>query len=126
MSYELLWEPRGVYLQFGGQVSINDILNATIQFEGNSRFDNLRYVIADYSRITGCDAKPTDIYDVWVMDAGAKRSNPNIKKAIVTTTSEVIELARCYKSMFMTAYPTEIFSTEVDARKWLGLSDELQ
>jgi len=72
MGYTLSWEPRGVVLRFSSRVTIRDILSASNTYQGDSRYDELSYVIADYSQITGCDASPTHIDDVWAVDYGAK------------------------------------------------------
>lgn len=120
MGYKLAWEPRGVVIRFFGQISINDLKKATIEYGSDARFDNLLHVIADYSQIAGCITRPADIEDIWAQDTGAKFSNPKIKKAIVTTSPEVIKLATYYKKELGSAFPVEIFTTEVDARAWLN------
>ncbi len=120
MSYELVWEPHGVVLNFSGQLVPNDPLNATADYEGDSRFDELLYVIADYTQITGCDARPDDIENVWAIDWAAKHSNPKIRKAVVTTSTAVIKMADHYRNNLGAAYPVEIFATRADARAWLN------
>jgi len=119
MGYKLSWEPRGVVLRFSGRVTISDILNASNAYQGNRWYDELLYVIADYSQITDCGARPNDIDDVWAVDYGAKRSNNKIKKAIVTTSPDVVALARRYASAPDPAFPVEVFAKEADARAWL-------
>jgi hypothetical protein len=119
MGYTLSWEPRGVVLRFAGRVTISDILSASNAYQGNRWYDELLYVIADYSQITDCDARPTDIDDVWAVDYGAKRSNNKIKKAIVTTSPEVVALARRYAAAPDPAFPVKVFAKEADARAWL-------
>lgn len=119
MSYETSWEPRGVLLCFSGDITIRDILNASVDYEKDCRFDDLLYVIADYSQITSCNSEPEHIDDVWVVDTGAKLSNRKIKKAIVTTNLKVISMAKRYKESTDSPFPVEIFTTEAEARKWL-------
>ncbi|MBI5108218.1 MAG: hypothetical protein HZA62_05680 [Rhodocyclales bacterium] len=119
MAYELAWEPRGVALIYSGLVSFDDIRNATIGYQGDSRFDDLHYVIADFLRVTGCNAKPTEIDYVWALDLAAGISNPKIKKAIITTHPGIIALAAHYKAQEIRAFPTEVFTQVDDARRWL-------
>ena len=119
MNCELVWEPHGVVLCFNGQVSINDILYATIAYQADPRFDDLLFVIADYSQITGCVANQPDIEVIWVADSGAAHTNPKIRKAVVTTSSDVIALAMQYKGIGTPAFPVEIFATQSQARAWL-------
>ena len=61
MSYELAWEPRGFSLTFSGRISFDDIRNATIDHQSDFRFDRIRCVVADFTRITGCDATLSEV-----------------------------------------------------------------
>lgn len=120
MPYKLAWEPQGVLLCFSGQISIADIGSATVEYQGDSRFDFIRYVVADYSQITECNACPADIDEVWAVDLAAKLSNPAIMTVIVTTSPVIIRLANRYLAQDTPAFPVEIFASLGDARHWLG------
>jgi hypothetical protein len=119
MSYKLAWEAHGVVLHFSGQITIRDILNASVEYQKDRKFDDLLYVIADYSHIKACDAKPTEMDDLWAIDVGAKLSNGNIRKAIISSSPEVIALAKHYSKAPDPVFPVRIFATEADARAWL-------
>lgn len=119
MAYELAWEPRGVALIFFGQVCSDDIWKATIGYQGDPRFDDLHYVIADYLRVTGCLANPAEIDYVWALDRAAGITNPKIKKAVIATHPAVIALENHYKAQEIRAFPTELFTQVEDARRWL-------
>lgn len=119
MAYNVVWEPRGVVIYFSGHISIHDILKATVDYEQDSRFDHLLYVIDDYTQIQSCSARPREIEEVWAMDYGAKHSNRNIRKAVVTTSAEVVKLALYYKNNLVPAFLIEIYATQDDARAWL-------
>jgi hypothetical protein len=120
MGYKLSWEPHGVVIRFSGSMTIDDIVNASVEYEADGRFDGLQYVIADYTQITGCTTKPEQIDDVWAIDTGAKISNKNIRKAIVTTSPDVVAMADRYKGAPYCAFPVKCFTTESDARAWLN------
>jgi len=111
MGYTLTWEPRDVVLRFSGRVTISDILNASNAYGRDKRYDELLYVIADYSQISGCDAQPADIDYVWAVDYGAKRSNNKIKKAIVSKDPDVVAMARRYATAPDPAFPVEVFAS---------------
>lgn len=119
MSYRLAWEACGVVLHFSGHVTIRDILNASVDYQKDIRFDELSYVIADYSHIKACNVEPRQIDDVWAIDFGAKLTNGKIRKAIVTTSPDVIALAERYSAPFP-AFPVKVFTAEADARAWLN------
>lgn len=119
MAYELAWEPHGVALRFSGQISFNDIRDASVGYQSDPRFDGLRYVIADYSDVSGCDAAPGEMDYLWAVDLAAGVSNPRIRQAYVATSPTVIALAMRYMTQEVCAFPTEVFSSLVDARRWL-------
>jgi hypothetical protein len=123
MSFELFWEPKGVVIRFSGEVVRSDAQKATAVYEGDSRFDELEFVIADYCAIFACAAGPSDLELVGAMDSGAMRPNPRIRKAIVTTLPEMIAMAEPYRRVLQSPVPTETFSTRADARAWLRRSD---
>jgi hypothetical protein len=120
MPYKLVWEIGGVVVEFSGDVCIRDMQKAAEQYTGDIRFDDLKLVIADYSRITSCVATPSEIEAVWVLDYGAKRSNLDVRKAVVTTNARVIDLADFYVERLGSAFPVNIFPTQAEARSWLG------
>ena len=120
MSFELRWEPRGVVIQFAGIVTPRDPQDATTAYEGDIRFGDLRFVIADYSAIAGCAATPSDMEMVGAMNYGASKSNPRIRKAVVTTSPEVIALAEHYRKALGSPILTRVFATMADARAWLA------
>ncbi len=122
MSFEMEWEQRGVVIRFFGVVTIRDIFSASNAYQGDGRFDGITYVLADYSKITDCDAEPQEIDIVWAVDKGAAYTNPNIRKAIVATNPKVKALRERYQSALYhdSAYPTRVFTSEEAARAWLG------
>lgn len=119
MTYSLAWEPLGVVIDFTGHLSIQDMLNATVAYAQDSRFDRLRYVIEDYTQISGCCATPEDIEAVWALDFGAQRSNRFIRKAMVTTSLDIVNLAHYYQHQLGPAFPLTVCSTQAGARAWL-------
>ena len=48
MSYEILWETKGVVKRFFGHVTSNELFQAGVDLQGNVRFDQLKYVINDF------------------------------------------------------------------------------
>ena len=97
--------------------------DATAAYEGDSRFDALRFVIADYTAITGCNAKPSDIEMVGAMGFGARRSNHRIRKAVVTTSPDVMAMAEHCRIALGSPVPTQTFATMAEARAWLARAE---
>jgi hypothetical protein len=119
MSYQIDWEPRGVVKRFFGHLTDHDMLQSVLDTESDRRFDDLRYVINDFSSITGSSVEIPTIEDITIADQGASRSNPSIRIAVVTSSPEIRALAECYARSPLNAYETRIFATEAEARNWL-------
>lgn len=120
MSYEIIWERRGVIKRYFGHVTTDDLVQSVVDVEKDARFDSLRYCINDFLGITGISSSPQDIEDISALDKGASFSNPRIMIAVVTTSPEVISLANEYANSALNSYPTKIFSSLDDARSWLA------
>lgn len=123
MSYEIIWEPRGVVKRFFGLVTGHEILQAVIEVEGNARFDDLRYALNDFLGSTGLSGYDDVAEEVSAVDYAAARTNPNIRVAIIATLPEIIAGANEYAKSPLNAYPTRIFTTLAEARDWCESKD---
>ncbi len=119
MGYEIIWEPRGVVKRFFCEVTSQDMLQSVAETEGDSRFDELRFVINDFLEITGLSSSHHDVEEVAAIDSIAAITNPRIKVAIVTTSPVVKEMGEGYINSPLNHYPTKIFQTLEDARNWI-------
>jgi hypothetical protein len=106
--------------RFFGQLTDHDMLQSVLDTESDSRFDDLRYVINDFSRITGSFVDISIIEDISVADSGAARSNPSIRIAVVTCSPEIQNLTECYANSPLNTYETRTCATEAEARSWLN------
>ncbi|MGE5450479.1 MAG: hypothetical protein ACM3VZ_01375 [Acidobacteriota bacterium] len=120
MSYELIWEPRGVIKRYFGVLTSRDLIEPVERTESDPRFDNLRYVINDFVAVDGLDLGPFDVDHVAAVDHAAAKTNDNIWIAVVTTSSDVIALVERYAELSRNAFPTRIFDTMTQARSWLA------
>lgn len=120
MSYEIIWETRGVVKRFFGDVTSHDMLQSVVETEGAPQFDDLRFVINDFLGITGVSSSLQDVEEVAAIDSIAAITNSRIKVAVVATSSVIIELAESYIRSPLNQYPTKIFQTLAEARQWLA------
>ena len=119
MAYKLEWEKQGVVIRYAGRVDIDEVLRAQRDYEGNARFDSLRYVIIDTLAVIEVCTKARDAETVWVNDAGASTSNSRIRKAFIATDPSAIAFANAYKDLNEPGYELRTFEAEGDARQWL-------
>jgi hypothetical protein len=122
MSYEMIWETRGLYRRFYGRVSDLEVTESTHMAEASSRFDEMRYAILDFLEAEEIViVNPSFVQEAAAIDSAAALSNPNIKVAIVTVTPAIRELAESYIADVLRPYPTQIFTNLTDARNWAGI-----
>ena len=122
MGYEITWEPPGgVIKRHFGQVTGREMVAAAGRIEGDSRFDALRYVINDFRDCKEQKVSLMEIEDMAAIDSVSATYNKSLRIAVVATNPDVVEAANTYASNPLTAHTTRVFSSMVDARRWLGL-----
>jgi hypothetical protein len=120
MSYEVIWEPRGVVKRYFGHVTDQELTQGVIETEADARFDSLRYAINDFLACESFAVTPASAEEIAIMDRGASFSNPYIRIAVVAVQPEIIALSQAYANSPLNVYPTRIFPTEREAREWIG------
>jgi len=121
MAFGLKWEPSGVVIKFCGQVTIFDLVHATEIIDSDERFCDLQYILADYSDIESSSIQPFEMEAVWALDHVAGVTNDRIKKAVVTTSPEVVALARQYAAAYGSGgFEVKTFEKRHLARAWLA------
>lgn len=118
MAFENRWEQRGVHRKYDGAVSGRDLLLAVREVEGDSRFDELRYIINDFSTVTEQSITEQDIEEIAALDYAAAFTNPHIRLAIVTNDPTIQALAELYHEKSDAPYLTQTFSALDSARSW--------
>lgn len=127
MAYQLEWEPQGVLVKFFGKATNLDFLTAMVKGFGDSRFDSLRYVLAECLNMDECHFNTGTIQELVIQSLGALHTNHRIAVAVVTEDETAMALAHLYQSSG--TYRTEIFSTTESARAWIAnilMADEAQ
>lgn len=121
MSYQIVWEERGVYWKFKGIMTGEELLKCNHSFYGDSRFDMARYQIIDMLEVESFDIKDDAMEEIAVMDMAASRTNPLIVVAVVATKLEAKHLVEIYASTTGNGAPWEskIFESVSDARIWI-------
>jgi hypothetical protein len=120
MSFELIWEPRGVYRRHHGQVTIAERRHSFDLICGDARFDGLRYAI------TGCfgvdsyeiteEATEEATEEIAALHIGPLRINPRIFIATVAVDERIIAAVRHFIALGFTTQPYRLFATLAEAR----------
>jgi len=119
MSYQLVWEPNGVYWKYYGKVSGLEVFDATMIAYGDSRFDQLEYKLVNFLDIESIEMKEAEVRAIAKQHKSAERHNPYIKNAIVLK-SKTNELAIKFAALFSDSHwDVQIFDNLDAANDWL-------
>mgnify|MGYP000629447507 CR=1 FL=1 len=88
MSYTLNWSQNGVEISFKDEIDYYEIFKAHNEIYGNSKFDDLRYIIINLMKVDNIKISQNQILMITSVDKGASRWNNQIKLSFVIKESE--------------------------------------
>ena len=107
---ELIWELSGV-------ISAEELHKINLDHQGDPRWDDLRYLIADFKNVISIDLPKEELIVVQAIDKTKAISNSYLKIASIANSNETIKLADFYGKD--TSWEYEVFETLTEARSWL-------
>jgi hypothetical protein len=116
MSFELIWEHRGVYRRHDGQVTIAERRQSFDLICGDVRFDGLRYAITDYLGADSYEVTEEATEEMAALHVGPLRTNPHIVIATVAVDERIIAAVRHFIALGFTTQPYRLFATLAEAR----------
>lgn len=120
MSHQNKWEENGLYRIFTDKITGDEILTSNLSIHGDSRFDDIRYVINDFTQIVEFEAAEIDILKISTIDNVAARSNSYLKIALVATSESLLKWIHQYCiQMQDSPFECEIFNKLDDAYQWV-------
>lgn len=121
MPCELIWEADRVTARFAGVVSTQEFLGGALRVNADCRFDELRYIINDFTAIAGHALDPAQVgEDLAVAAVGGMATNRKIRVLIVTTDPTLIALDELMHSpAFECPHESFVFPTLAHAHAWL-------
>jgi hypothetical protein len=120
MPFELIWEPRGVYRRYFGNVSIRERRQSFDLICGDPRFDDLRYTITDYLHVDDYEISREATEEIAALHIAPLHTNPDIVIAAVVVDERIIAAIRHFTSLRFTTQPYRIFPTVRGARQWVS------
>jgi len=122
MPHTNTWELTGLYRKFTGEVDGEEILESNFEVQVHPNFDNIKFIINDFTEMTGFTITTTHTRAYAKTDDVMSRTKGRLKIAIIASDDEHIALAENYREeMKNNKIDCEIFDTEEDARKWTSL-----
>ena len=125
MSYELRYTEPGFWVDFTGNVSIEELNRANGEIQSHYGFESHKYQLinfldADLSSVTEEDAEFPAVTD----SAASKMTRHCVKVAFIVKESYALNIVNCYVQYARQLVPNwkfGVFSTRDDAMKWATL-----
>ncbi|MBN2213269.1 MAG: hypothetical protein JW723_03405 [Bacteroidales bacterium] len=119
MNFDLKWINSNVIVTFKSEVDFNVIDKANTIIIGDSRFDNMKFQIFDFSKVKKFNVNEKDVIMIGTLDKSASMWNKNIKGALVITNKTALKLADIYTTVMQdSGWTIRIFHEITDAMKW--------
>lgn len=112
------WEADGLVRRLSGSVTTAELDASAMEIQGNSRLDDMRYNIHDFSAVTEAHISADDIEFMAVRAAISLRQNPGIKIAFVGKHPIVQQLMDAFNASGCSAHQVRRFDTLDEARRY--------
>jgi hypothetical protein len=117
MPFEIRWSERSVYRRFWGRLQADEYTTAQDAVYGDSRFDDLRHSIIDFTDVTEFVVTGEQAELMAAVTRGAFRSNPYVRGAFVTRVAWVVELLN--STFADSPYPLAVCASLEEAQAWV-------
>ena len=126
MPYRIRWEGHGVYRRFFGVVTVQDFMDAYREITSDVRYEGIRYIISDFLEAQRSpDTTAKHVAAFADLERRKFYSSPDIVNAAVATDEKILEDLRYFESLNVSPYPSGVFSTVAEARKWIASNPRL-
>jgi hypothetical protein len=122
MAYQITWKRNAVVFNFFCELNIHEINKASGTLHGDARFDELKYVIADFLEADLKKIEMTQIEEPAAIDYAASMSVPRMKVALIAQDfSSSAEKCTRYieeSKRFGSPWEIRVFNSLEDADAW--------
>ncbi|ARN73676.1 hypothetical protein [Oceanicoccus sagamiensis] len=123
MPVSFNWEDKKqLYISYTGTITGQEVLESQSAITDNYPFEDLRGIVLDVSQVKENLCVESDVVKVSAVAQAQAKTNPKIKNAIVLGANEESQAFTAYYQLLAesTGWDIEMFSSEQDARDWLG------
>jgi hypothetical protein len=119
MNYKFDWIENNLVATLSGEVNFDSLIIASERIYGDSRLDNMDYLIVNCHDIDSFKLSDDEIKILAVLDKSASRWNPDLIVACVTNDTIIRESVLKYIDLLKAVkWKCEIFSNMDEAKKW--------
>jgi hypothetical protein len=120
MPYENHWTENGLYRKFTGTVSGMEIFKSNTELHGDARFDELQYILNDFTTIDNYDICDVDINLIANSDKVSQIVHRNVKVAIVVDKPELYDwVDKYFLEIGQAAFDCRLFHNCDEAKEWI-------
>ena len=123
MNFSVKWEKNGVHVMFSGIISIEDIVQSQAVYQGDSRYEELKYSICDFRNCDSTDVNPAEVNEPLSYDLGASSTLEDHKLALIATNEYSRMLIENYIATsrdVALSWEVRLFNSESEARNWVN------
>ena len=122
MAYELVWEDNGVYWKYSGNVSGNEIIDASTSIYGDARFIALKYKFVDFLDVVNFEMDQSQLALIAYQHLAAERANPYLKNVILIKQGhKITQMAHEFAAFFnKSSWDVKVFTDLDEANSWVG------
>lgn len=124
MPFRLEWKRAQVVFHYLGLVTSDDILSSNREVYGDARFDDLRWEVVLFDKVTRVEYTKNDVKMIAYLDRAAYRSNPNIMVLFVGD-SELLENLHKEYAMYENEQFWPIFHMESRDGVWKHIDEAM-
>ena len=124
MPVEHRWESKQLlHTYYTGKVTADDLINGALEIGSDPRFDDLRYIIGDWTKSTQSTITVEDVEHLSAYISAIAKSNPRIKNVTVMNSVESRQALVSLYGMLteQTTWEVNAFLTLKEAREWLSI-----
>ena len=121
MPYRLTWEPRGLYREYFGNVTVAERFESFDAISGDRRFDDLRYTLTNYLAVREYEVTPEETAEIAALHIGPLLTNPRIVIAAVAVRLDIVDAIEDFIRHGYTKAPYRVFRTNAEARRGIAL-----
>lgn len=120
MSYQLIWNGKGVTAEFKGTLDDSELREILFKFYSNSKFDEIDFLIINLLPVEKFEVTSSALVSVGAMDTAASISNPEIRMAVITNNEAILKLFESYEEGAASCpWEVKYFPSVSDANEWL-------
>lgn len=119
MSFKITWKDSNVIISFTKNLSYKDMYDVNNLVYGDSRFNNMKYQIADFSKIEKFEFTKEEITIISTLEKSSTIWNNKIKLAIITSDVDYLRAIKPYLEVMKTTnWELKVFKTIDVGEKW--------